>query len=148
MKTYLNGDERRVATCILSVYGVMDKVIERANIISKEEVKCLKYASTYIVKYMEALRERVGQEEVVRIYDEALKSKLDLKYDGCEGFLSVDKDSLEEVCRIAVEEKCFGCTRKDWRDCGLYKCMHRAGMGKVDDDYNGCEFHYDKKEEE
>lgn len=148
MKTYLNGDERRTATCILMVYGIMGKVIERENIISKEEMKCLKYASTYIIKYMEALRERVGNEEVIRIYDEALHSQLDLKPKGCEGLLVVDKDSLEETCRMAVEKNCFGCSRKNWRNCGLYKCMHKVGMGKVDDDYDGCEFYYEPIEEE
>ena len=43
---------------------------------------------------------------------------------------------------MAVEANCFGCKRKDWHNCGLYKCMHKVGIGNVDEDYDGCEYDY------
>lgn len=148
MKTYLNGEERRINTFIMLMYGIIETLLQRKDIMSKLEIKCLKYVSTYIDKYIEALTERVGKEEKRRLYNEAMNNKIELKPKICDGQLLVDKDSLEETCRMAVEKNCFGCKRIDWHNCGLYKCMHKVGMGKVDEDYDGCEFYYEPVEDE
>ena len=148
MKTYLNGEERRITTFIMLMYGIISTLLKNTDNISKEEVKCLKYINTYIDKYIEALTNRVGKEENKRIYNEAMNNKIELKPKSYEGQLLVDKDCLEEVCRMAVEANCFGCKKVGWHNCGLYKCMHKAGMGKVDEDYDGCEFYYPPLEEE
>ena len=147
MKTYLNGEERRITTFIMLMYGIISTLLKNTDNISKEETKCLKYINTYIDKYIEALTNRVGKEENKRIYNEAMNNKVELKPKSYEGQLLVDKDCLEEVCRMAVEANCFGCKRVGWHNCGLYKCMHKVGMGKVDEDYDGCEFYYPPLEE-
>ena len=142
MKNYLNGEERRIAVGIMCVYGVISVILERTNALSKDEIKFLKYINTYIDKYIQALEDRVGKQEIQRIYNEAINSRIEVKPKSYEGQFIVDKDSLEEVARMAVEANCFGCKRKDWHNCGLYKCMHKVGIGNVDEDYDGCEYYY------
>lgn len=148
MKTYLNREERRIATYICIVYGLIDTIFDSKENISKEEITALKYTNTYLQKYIEALIRRVGQDEGMRIYKEARDNVVELKPKNYDGQLIVDKDSMEEVCRMAVEANCFGCKKVGWHNCGLYKCMHKVGMGKVDEDYDGCEFYYPPLEEE
>lgn len=113
MKTYLNREERRIATYICIVYGLIDTIFEFKENLSKKEITALKYANTYLTKYIEALINRVGGEEGERIYREARDNVVELKPKNYDGQLIVDKDSMEEVCRMAVESHCFGCDRVD-----------------------------------
>ena len=145
MKTYLNREERRIATYICIVYGLIDTIFEFKENISKEEITALKYSNTYLQKYIEALIKRVGAEEGMRIYKEARDNVVELKPKNYDGQLIVDKDSMEEVCRMAVEAHCFGCDRVDWRNCELYKCMNKIGVGRVSDEEGKCEFYYEEE---
>ena len=145
MKTYLNREERRLATYICIVYGLIDTIFEFKDNISKQEITALKYANTYLTKYIEALINRVGREEGERIYKEARDHVVELKPKNYNGQLIVDKDSMEEVCRMAVEANCFGCDRVDWRNCGLYKCMNNMEVGIVNDTKGKCEFYYEEE---
>jgi len=149
MKNYLSRDERQIATYVCIMYGLIDTIFKYKDNISKEEVTNLKYANTYLAKYIDALIKRVGAAEGDRIYRQARDNVVDLKPRNYDGQYIVDKDSLEEVCRMAVEKHCFGCKRQGWHNCGLYKCMDKMGVGRVNDDNNGrCEFYYDKSEVE
>ena len=147
MKTYLNREERRIATYICIVYGLIDTIFKFKDNISKQEVKALKYVNTYLEKYIDALIKRVGGEEGERIYKEARDNVVELKPRNYDGQLLVDKDSMEEVARYAVEGKCFGCERNDWRNCELCKFMHKLGMGRIEDDETKCEFWYELLQE-
>lgn len=146
MKNYLNQEERRIATYICIVYGLIETLFANKKNISKEELTALKYSDTYLDKYIQALIRRVGPEEGNRIYKEAMNNKVELKPKNYEGQLVVDKDSLEEVARMAVETHCFGCKREDWRNCGLYKCMDKLQMGQICDEPGKCEFYYEKED--
>ena len=148
MKNYLNREERRIATYICIMYGLIDTIFDFKENISKEEVTALKYSNTYLQKYIEALIKRVGPDEGMRIYREARDNVVELKPKNFEGQLIVDKDSMEEVCRMSVEKHCFGCKRVDWQNCGLYKCMNKIGVGRVSDEEGKCEFYYEEEEYE
>jgi len=147
MKTYLNHSERQIASYFAITYGLIDATLEeQAKNISKEEKTALKYAHTYLEKYIQALIKRVGINEGDRIYKIARDSKVELKpksYD--EGQLIVDKDAMEEVARMAVETHCFGCNRVDWRNCELCKFMDRLGIESLNDTKGQCEFRYDER---
>lgn len=52
----------------------------------------------------------------------------------------VDKDCLEEVCRMAVETHCFGCKNGDYHNCHLRRCMDDMGVGSINDSKGDCEF--------
>lgn len=147
MKTYLNRDERRIATYICITHGLIDTIFDFKENISKEEITALKYTHTYLEKYIEALIKRVGADEGMRIYKEARDNVVELKPKNYDGQLLVDKDCMEEVARLAVETHCFGCKRTDWRNCQLYRFMDKLGMGKVNEVPGKCEFYYDKEEE-
>lgn len=143
MKTYLNREERRIATYFCIVYGLIDGVMKYKDNISKEEVTALKYVNTYLEKYIDALIKRVGAEEGMRIHREAMENKVELTPKSYDGQLIVDKGCMEEVARYAVEGKCFGCERVDWQNCELCKFMHKIGIGRIEDDETKCEFWYD-----
>ena len=143
MKTYLNREERRIATYFCIVYGLIDGVMKFKDNISKEEVTALKYVNTYLEKYIDALIKRVGSEEGMRIHKEAMENKVELKPKSYDGQLIVDQTCMEEVARYAVEGKCFGCERNDWRNCELCNFMHKIGMGRIEDDEEKCEFWFE-----
>lgn len=146
MKNYLNREERRISTYICIVYGLIETLFENKKNMSKEEITALKYSNTYLDKYIQALIRRVGPEEGNRIYNEAMNNKVELKPKNYDGQLVVDKNSLEEVARMAVETHCFGCTRSDWRNCELYRCMDKLQMGRVCEETGKCEFYYEKED--
>ncbi len=146
MKTYLSHDERQVCTYFSICYGMIDAQIERfGNNMSPEERTALKYAHTYLKKYIQALVKRVGQHEGERIYRLARDNQVEMKPKSYEGQLIVDKDVMEEVARMALEANCFGCERKDWQNCGLCKFMDTLGVGSTNDTEGKCEFWYDEK---
>ena len=146
MKTYLSHDERQIATYFAIVYGLIETQLEEhGKNISKEEKTSLKYAHTYLQKYIQALVKRVGIKEGDRIYRLARDSKVEINPKNYDGQFIVDKESLEYTCAIAVEAKCFGCEREDWYNCGLYNCQKKMGVGSVNDTKGKCEFWYDEK---
>lgn len=146
MKTYLSHDERQISTYFTIVYGLIETLLsEHRKNISNEEAKTLKYAHTYLKKYIQALISRVGQVEGDRIYRLAKDSIVELKPKNYDGQLVVDKDCMEEVARMALEANCFGCKRCDWHNCGLYGFMKKLGIGSTNDTKGKCEFWYDEK---
>lgn len=81
MKTYLNQDERQIATFYSIMYGLIDTRLKNKNItnnMSDGEVTNLKYARTYLEKYIKALVDRVGIKEGDRIYRNAQNNKVEL----------------------------------------------------------------------
>lgn len=147
MKTYLNSEERRQNTFFAIVYGMIDGYLEHKENFSKEEVKWLESTHTSFFEYIGALGKRVGQEELMRIYREARDNRAELKPRTYEGQLIVDKDALEEICRMAVETHCFGCAQERWQDCELYKFMDKCGMGNSNEQDGKCTFWYPPLEE-
>lgn len=147
MKTYLNHAERQLASFFAICYGMIDSALEEwGDNISKEETTALKYSHTHLKKFIQALIKRVGANEGDRIYKVARDNKVELKpknYD--DGQLIVDKDSMEEVARMAVETHCFGCNRVDWRNCELCKFMDKLGIESLNDTKGQCEFRYDER---
>ena len=147
MKTYLSHDERQISTYFAICYGLIETVInERGKNLSQEEITALKYSRTHLEKYIHALIKRVGRVEGDRIFRLAQSSKVEIKPKKYEGQFIVDKEALEEVARIAVEAKCFGCTRVDWHNCGLYQCQKKMDVGSTNDTKGKCEFWYDQEE--
>ena len=127
MKNYLNQDERKKNTLICVMFAIIEELMQRANG-SKEEVTCLKYAHTYLEKYIKALIKRVGYEEGHRIKKEAEYNYVQLKprVHEDEGQQVVDKECMEGVAAMCLEKCCFGCKREDWRNCHL--CNYMQGL--------------------
>lgn len=145
MKDYLNREERRIATFICVMYSIVENLLETNKHLSKDETTALKYAHTYLDKYITALIKRVGVEEGNRIYKLARDNKVELIQKQYDGQLLVDKNCMEEVARMAVETHCFGCKRTDWHNCELCKFMHTLKLGRICEDTNRCEFYYDEE---
>lgn len=148
LKTYLNSEERRQNTFFAIVYGMIDGYLERKDNFSAEEVKWLESTHTSLFEYIGALGKRVGQDELMRIYREARDNKAELKPRNYDGQYIVDKNALEEICRMAVETHCFGCKKERWQDCDLYKFMDKCGMGNSDEKDGKCTFWYPEIKEE
>ena len=145
MKDYLNGEERQQAMFFLIAHGITTGVmVENGKNMSKEEIKCLKFVATYLDKFLEAVRERVGDKELIRVARESKDYTAVLKPRNFDGLYTIDKNALEEIARMAVEANCFGCNKEDWHNCELYKYMHKAGMGKADEIPGKCDFYYEK----
>lgn len=147
MKTYLNSAERRQNTFFAIVYGMIDGYLEREDNFSKEEVKWLKSAHLSLLEYIQALGKRVGQDELMRIYREARDNRAELKPASYDGQFIVDKNALEEICRMAVETHCFGCEKERWQECELYKFMEKCGMGCTNEQEGKCTYWYEPLEE-
>lgn len=147
MKTYLSSTERRSNTFFCIVYGMIDGYLEHEDNFSKEEVKWLKSAHLSLFEYIRGLGKRVGQDELMRIYREARDNQAELKPVNYDGQFIVDKNALEEICRMVVEAYCFGCARTDWRNCELYKFMDKCGMGNVSEEEGKCTYWYPAEEE-
>ena len=148
MKTYLNSEERRQNTFFAIVYGMIDGYLEHKENFTEKEVKWLTSTHTSLFEYIQALGERVGQDELMRIYREARDNKAELKPKFYEGQYIVDKNALEEICRMAVETHCFGCKIEKWEQCELYQFMDKCGMGNTGEEAGKCTFWYPEIEEE
>ena len=149
MKDYLNSEERQQVMYIFISHGIMSGILEtnRKNM-SKGEITALKYITTHIEKYFDALLERVGKKEIQRICRESEDYTAVIKPRKHDGFYTIDKNALEEIARMAVEANCFGCKKEDFTKCELYKYMKKAGMGRVDETPKRCDYYYEKEEEE
>ena len=146
MKTYLNGEERQQALYLYISHSLIRGILEvNKKNMSKKEMTALKYITTYIKKYFDALVERVGEKELQRIDRDSEEYTIVTKPKKYDGYYTIDKNGLEEIARYAVEEKCFGCQKEDWHECELYRYMKRAGMGKVNEVPGKCEFYYEKE---
>jgi len=154
MKNYLNAEERNSNVFLLLLYEITESYLERKDNFSDEEIKWLKSINMSLYEYVQALRKRVGQKEIDRIVREASTSKPVIKprSDKGESQYLVDKDTLEEICRFAVETHCFGCNREDYQNCPLCRFMDRAGMGSLAEQPGKCTYWYpaedDKHEED
>lgn len=148
MKTYLSSAERRSNTFFAIVYGMIEVYLEHQDNFSEEEIKWLKSAHTSLYEYIGALGKRVGQDELMRIYREARDNHAELKPVHYDGQYIVDKNALEEICRMAVEANCFGCTKEQWQKCELYQFMDKCGMGNNEEKEGKCVFWYEPLKEE
>lgn len=148
MKDYLNADERQQAMFFLISHGITTGVMEKnGKNMSSEEITCLKYVTTYLAKYLDALMKRVGAKELSRILKESENYTAVIKPKKFDGVYTIDKNALEEIARMAVEANCFGCKKDNWTHCELYKYMKKAGMGRVDEIPGKCDFYYEQPEE-
>lgn len=147
MKGYLNSEERQQAMYMFISHGIFSGILaESGKNMSKEERTNIKYIVTYIGKYFDALRERVGQKEIMRICKEGEGNTVVIKPKRYDGMYTIDKNALEEIARMAVEANCFGCNREDFHECELHNYMKKAGMGSVGDSNGGrCDFYYEKE---
>lgn len=147
MKTYLNQEERQIAAYFCICYGLIEAQLEaRKNTISSEEITHLTKAHEDLSHYIESLIDRVGLPEGNRLMKMAEEYTVELKPRNYTGQFVVDKESLEEVARMAVETHCFNCTNTKWHDCGLYKCMDKCGMCSIKENNGKCEFYYGKED--
>ena len=142
LKTYLNSNERRQNTFFAIVYGMIDAYLEYKDNFSEDEIKWLESTHTSLNEYIQALGKRVGQDELMRIYREARDNRVELKPVHYDGQYIVDKNALEEICRMAVETHCFGCKKEKWQQCELYKFMDKCGMGSSEEPEGKCVFWY------
>lgn len=145
MKDYLNQEERKKNTLICIMYGVMQELLERNNG-SKEEMKNLKLAYTYIRKYVHELMERVNYSEGQRIKREATYNYVQLKpkVHEDEGQQVVDKECMEGIAEKCIRAYCFGCERHDWQNCELYEYMHKLDIETIYGIDNKCMYWYPK----
>lgn len=143
MKNYLNQEERKKNTLICVMFAIVEEFIERANG-SKEEITNLKYAHTYLEKYIKALIKRVGYEEGGRIWREARDSYVQIKpkVHEEEGYQLVDKECMEGIAEKCLTAYCFGCKREDWRNCELCKYMKRLGIETIYGFEDRCMYWY------
>lgn len=147
MKTYLNSEERNTNVLFYLVCDIIIYYLERKENFSQDEVKWLESTRVSLLEYLNALNQRIGEKEAYRLMREANNSKPVIKPRGdkCEGQYLIDKNTLEEICRLAVESHCFGCVREDYQNCPLCRFMDRAGMGSSDEQPNKCTYWYPKE---
>lgn len=145
MKNYLNQEERKKNTLICVMFAIVEELMQRANG-SKEEITNLKYAHTYLEKYIKALIKRVGYEEGNRIWREARDSYVQIKPKVHEddGQQVVDRECMEGVAAMCLEKYCFGCERNDWQNCELCRYMKRLGIETIYGIDNKCMYWYPK----
>jgi hypothetical protein len=143
MKNYLNQEERKKNTLICVMFAIVEELMQRANG-SKEEITNLKYAHTYLQKYITSLIKRVGYEEGNRIWREARDSYVQIKPKVHEedGQQLVDKECMEGIAEKCLEACCFGCKREDWRNCELCKYMKRLGIETIYGFEDRCMYWY------
>lgn len=143
MKNYLNQEERKKNTLICVMFAIVEELMQRANG-SKEEITNLKYAHTYLQKYITSLIKRVGYEEGNRIWREARDSYVQIKpkVHEEEGYQLVDKECMEGIAEKCLEAYCFGCKREDWRNCELCKYMKRLGIETIYGFEDRCMYWY------
>ena len=147
MKTYLNSEERNTNVLFCLVCDIVCYYLERKENFSDEEIKWLESTRTSLLEYLRALGKRIGEKEATRILREAETSKPVLKPRGdkCDGQFIVDKNTLEEICRMAVETHCFGCAKEDYQNCELCRFMDRVGMGSNEEKEGKCTYWYPKE---
>ena len=146
MKNYLNHDERKKNTLICIMFAIVQELLERNNG-DKEEMKNLKYAHTYLQKYINELIKRVGVDEGHRIKREAEYNNVLLKprvHDEAEQMV-VDKESMEGIAETCLEKCCFGCKRHDWQNCHLYKYMRKLDIETIYGFEDRCMYWYPKQ---
>ena len=143
MKDYLNQEERKKNTLICVMFAIVEELMQRANG-SKEEITNLKYAHTYLQKYITSLIKRVGYEEGNRIWREARDSYVQIKpkVHEEEGYQLVDKECMEGIAEKCLTAYCFGCKREDWRNCELCKYMKRLGIETIYGFEDRCMYWY------
>lgn len=143
MKNYLNQEERKKNTLICVMFAIVEELMQRANG-SKEEITNLKYAHTYLQKYITSLIKRVGYEEGNRIWREARDSYVQIKpkVHEEEGYQLVDKECMEGIAEKCLTAYCFGCKREDWRNCELCKYMKRLGIETIYGFEDRCMYWY------
>lgn len=143
MKNYLNQEERKKNTLICVMFAIVEELMQRANG-SKEEITNLKYAHTYLQKYITSLIKRVGYEEGNRIWREARDSYVQIKPKVHEedGQQLVDKECMEGIAEKCLTAYCFGCKREDWRNCELCKYMKRLGIETIYGFEDRCMYWY------
>ena len=143
MKDYLNQEERKKNTLICVMFAIVEELMQRANG-SKEEITNLKYAHTYLQKYITSLIKRVGYEEGDRIWREARDSYVQIKpkVHEEEGYQLVDKECMEGIAEKCLTAYCFGCKREDWRNCELCKYMKRLGIETIYGFEDRCMYWY------
>jgi hypothetical protein len=147
MKTYLNSEERQQVMYLFMSHATTLGILEQnKKNMTKGEITCLKYISTYIEKYFYALVERVGEKEIRRIARESESNMITIKPKHHGGLFTIDKPSLEEVTRRAAKATCVECKIEDWNDCEFYRCMKKLGMGSVDGVPHKCDFYLIKEE--
>ena len=144
LKNYLNSEERIQNVFIAIVYGIIDVYLENSDNYSDKEIKCLENAHRSLYEYIQALGDRVGNRELERIYRQSKENKpvLRPRSDSCNGQFIVDKDAIEEICRMVVEAYCFGCTREDYQNCALCRFMDKVGMGSNEEQEGKCTYWY------
>lgn len=147
MKNYLSGDERNVNVLLGLVYLTIEVYLQHKENFSDDEVKWLESTHTSLEEYMVALKNRVGDKEITRILRMVDTSKPVIKPRGdkSDNMYLVDKDTLEEIYRYAVEAYCFGCERQDFENCPLCRFMDRAGIGNSKEEPNKCTYWYAKE---
>lgn len=145
MKNYLNQDERKKNMLICVMFAIVEEFIERNNG-TKEEITNLKYAHTYLQKYIKELIKRVGAKEGNRIWRESKESyvKVVPKVHHDEGQQVVDKDCMEGIAEKCLEAYCFGCNRNDWQNCELCRYMKRLGIETIYGVDGKCMYWYPK----
>ena len=147
MKNYLNAEERNTNVLFILICDIVCFYLERKENFSDEEIKWLESARMSLLEYLTALRNRVGDKEATRLVREAETSKPVIKPRGdkSDKMYLVDKDTLEEICRMVVEAYCFGCEKEDYQNCPLCRFMDRVGMGSNDEQPNKCTYWYPKE---
>lgn len=148
MKNYLNSDERMQNVFIAVVYGIISVYLENRSNYTTEEIKWLESAYMSLHEYIQALGNRVGDKELYRIHtmSQEYKPILRPRSDKCDGQFIVDKNSIEEICRLAVETHCFGCQREDYQNCELCRFMDKIGMGVNEEQAGKCSYYYEKED--
>jgi hypothetical protein len=127
------------------MFAIVQEMLERNNG-DKEEMKNLKYAHTYLQKYINELIKRVGYDEGQRIKREAEYNNVKLVprvHEEAEQMV-VDKESMEGIAEICLKKCCFGCERHDWNNCPLYKYMRKLEIETIYGFEDRCMYWYPK----
>lgn len=162
MKNYLSSGEREKYLLTAKLMDSIDEMIEWAerDVISKEERKNLKMASTLIYKSLNSIIDRLNQ-DAKRALANALDSSgvcltneygisqyKKKKVADEEAAFEENKDYYDLVEAVCFNE-CNGCT-KEGTKCDYYKLWEELYISDMGDPFGNCRFAYNmplKKEE-
>lgn len=154
MKDYLNSNEREIFLLVAKLMDGIDKMVEweQRGVISKEEKKNFKTASTLIYKSLNSILDRLNQSNKKSIANSLENSGVFLtnKY-GIQQYMrkkladenacfEENKDYFNLVEEVAFQN-CNGC-EKHCTECRYYELWEDLYISDMGDPFGNCRFAY------
>lgn len=126
-KDYLSQNEQFDFIVINGALNIIDKKLENGWHQSADEKKFMKYASTYIDKYLKSVCDRISEEAFSRLnnYNENYKLKMHPDESKYMEIAMLDKNTMQDLIEHCVY-KCDTCDLSDVANCSIRIAMVNA----------------------